>query len=300
MIKEKFRSKKEIILICSMLLVFVISLSISINADAAEKQLIKLEDGHAYLSYNIKDNPSGKNDCLRVDSYSDHFTIWLDEKYTWYWEDEIGYIPYRGYIDKTNFYLYLLSDGSKYIGVSAINDVGNEIFHSIFKYIPGEEYYAYYDEPPRRRPGKFVKALDVTKLLKGSISGMGSTSYPVKVSGNTITIKFNTGITSSGIYDFNVNYRPSGNKLKATEDKYKLTLKNKSNGSKSKTFKVLKKFKTYKKVGSKKVSYTTKVGEKLKVVKICPKSKNAYVLLKRTSGKTGWVNFKKLSYKNVK
>jgi len=277
-----FKSNKAITLICSMLLVFMMSLAIGINADAAQKQLIKLSSGKEYTSYDITGD--GKKDNLYMSNSSYKLTIDInDENYVLYWEDFIDNY-YDGCVYKTNFYLYSLSNGSRYLGINVIGMYDDQMFNSIYKYTPGE----------------LIRSLDATKILNGPIAGMGSTSYPVKVSGNTITIKFNTGITSSGIYDFNVNYRPSGNKLKATEDKYKLTLKNKSNGSKSKTFKALKKFKTYKKVGSKKVSYTTKVGEKLKVVKICPKSKNAYVLLKRTSGKTGWVNFKKLSYKNVK
>jgi len=269
--KVNLKNNKAITLICSMLLVFMMSLAIGINADAAQKQSVKLPIFSSTTSYDL--DGDGSKDSLYISStmYGGVVSInrgYYDESYIINWGKSI--VAWE-----TDFYLYTLSNGNRYIGAYATGEYDEQLVHVIYRYTPGS----------------LVKSLDVDRSLTNSLRGMEYTSEQVKVSGNTITVKYDTGLTATARYKFNVKYKPSSNKLKPTDTKYKVTVTK----SGSKSFKVLKKFKTYKKVGSKKVSYTTKVGEKLKVVKICPKSKNAYVLLKRTSGKTGWVNFKKLS-----
>lgn len=268
------KSKKSIIIL-SMLTMFIVPLLVGMRSNAAQSSIIELKDGKTYKSYDITGDAVPDKIFIKASSTTLSIRI-NDVPYNWNWADEIDNFSNdmysHIYVYKTRIYLYSLSNGNKYLDISTKGDTDDKTFHTIYKYTSGN----------------FTKALDVKKTFIGAMAGMGHDATPLKINGNTITMKYSTGVTASANYDFNVRYKATGNKFKPIDKKYKITKFIKAYGVK--TIRVLKSFKIYKQAGGKKVAFKTKPGEKLKALQICPKGRKAYVLLQRSNKKKGWVN----------
>lgn len=110
----------------------------------------------------------------------------------------------------------------------------------------------------------------------------------VKVSGNTIKTEVKAQFHTTGIVKFDMNLKYKDGKFKRTSStfapKYKsMSMKNKWT---AKT-----KIKVYKKAGSKKVAYTLKKGNVIKINKIIYKNNKVYFQVKNNNGKgkTGYI-----------
>lgn len=107
-----------------------------------------------------------------------------------------------------------------------------------------------------------------------------------KVSGNTI--KFSTMaqffVTGSIRYDINITYKDG--KFKRTSNAF--ALKYKTMGRKNK-WTANRKIKVYKKAGSKKLAYTLKKGNVVKLNKVVYKGNKVYFQVKKSNGKIGYI-----------
>lgn len=108
----------------------------------------------------------------------------------------------------------------------------------------------------------------------------------VKVSGNTLKTSVQAQFFTTGKiqYDMNLNYK--NGKFIITSNKF--TPKYKEMCRKNK-WTAEKKIKVYKKAGSKKVAYTLKKGNVIKINKIIYKSNKIYFQVKNSKGKTGYI-----------
>ena len=108
----------------------------------------------------------------------------------------------------------------------------------------------------------------------------------VKVSGNTLKTNVRAQFYTTGSiqYDMNLNYK--NGKFVRTSNKF--TPKYKKMSRKNK-WTAEKKIKVYKKAGSKKVAYTLKKGNVIKLNKIIYKSNKIYFQVKNSKGKTGYI-----------
>lgn len=196
-----------------------------------------------------------------------------DETYLWRWNDYYSFfhesitLPYR-----TNVHLYVLKNGTSYIGISTKGIYDTNSFHVLYKYTPGV----------------LIEYLDVNDFFIGGMAGLGHWSEPLKVNDNIIVMKYYTGITNGGCYDFNVRYKLEGRKLKPLDKNCKITGVLKPYNSK--VIEVLKPFKIYTQPGGKKVAFTTTLGEQLKPLRLCSKGKKAYILLEGNHKRRGWAN----------
>ena len=256
-----------------LLVLVAVPLLFSVEADAAKSRLVQLKPGQANRSFDI--TKDGKKDELLVQTEAEKLHLWVnDELYTWNWRDYPEVFPIYDYVVqyKTQVHLYQLKNGKIFLGVSSTGDYDTNGFHMLYRY----------------KSGEFIPVLNVNKVFAGDLAGMGHTATPKKVQKNTIIMKYSTGITSSAIYEFQVTYKPSGNKLKTTGSNYKITKVIQAYNKKK--LKVATPFKLYKKAGGKKTSYTAKAGDLLKPLQFRVKGKNAYILLENSRKQKGWVN----------
>lgn len=260
----------------SLLMLFAITFFSSIRTEAASSKIIPLKSSKVYSSYDI--TADGKKDNLSIKIKNYGLKVYINgDMYEWLWDEYSDMLPGYDYFTpafKTSVHLYILNNKNVFIGISATGNYGTNGFHILYKY----------------QSEVLVPVLDVNKLFVGELSGQGYTAKPSKINGNVMTMKCSTGITSGGIYEYNTRYKLSGSKLKPIDSKYKITKTIVSSGVKKLT--VLKPFKIYKQPGSKKVAFTTKPGEKLKPIQICPKGKKAYILVEGNNKRRGWTNMR--------
>lgn len=108
----------------------------------------------------------------------------------------------------------------------------------------------------------------------------------VSVSGNTIKTKVTAQFYTTGMVGFNMNIAYKKGKLKRTASTFRI----KYEGRKNK-WTAARKIKVYKKAGSKKVAYTLKNGNTVKLEKVIYKNNKVYFQVKRNKGniKTGYI-----------
>lgn len=259
--------------VLSLLFLMEVPLFFSVNAQAAKSKLVKLNPSRIYQPCDI--TKDGKKDEFLVLTESEELHLLInDEVYSWNWRDypEVFPIYDEVFTYKTEVHLYQLQNGKIFIGISATGDYDTNGFHMLYRYQSGE----------------LIPVLNVNKLFVGDLAGMGHTAKPLKIQKNTIVMKYNTGITSSAIYEFQVKYKPSGNKLKSTDNTYKITKVTQAYNKKK--LKAAKSFKVYKKAGGKKAAFTAKAGDLLKPLRVCTKGKKSYLLLENSRKQKGWVN----------
>lgn len=109
-----------------------------------------------------------------------------------------------------------------------------------------------------------------------------------KISGNTIKTNVQAQFYTTGIVKFNINVSYKDGKFMRTSNKY---VPNYKEMNKKNKWTVNRKIKVYKKAGSKKLAYTLKKGNIVKINKIIYKNNKVYfqVKNKQGKGKTGYI-----------
>lgn len=107
-----------------------------------------------------------------------------------------------------------------------------------------------------------------------------------KVSGNTIKISVMAQFFVTGSVRFDMNFTYKDGKFKRTSNTF--ALKYKTMGRKNK-WTANRKIKVYKKAGSKKLAYTLKKGNVVKLNKVVYKGNKVYFQVKKSNGKTGYI-----------
>lgn len=118
----------------------------------------------------------------------------------------------------------------------------------------------------------------------------------VKISGNKLKLEvYSQFYTTAGVrYNMSISYKDGV--FKRTSNTFTLDYKKMNRKNK---WTVARKIKVYKKAGSKKVAYTLKKKDVVKINKVILKKNKVYMQVKKSNGKTGYIRAaKKLPYDN--
>lgn len=107
-----------------------------------------------------------------------------------------------------------------------------------------------------------------------------------KVSGNTIKISVMAQFFVPGSVRFDMNFTYKDGKFKRTSNTFALKYKTMARKNK---WTANRKIKVYKKAGSKKLAYTLKKGNVVKLNKVVYKGNKVYFQVKKSNGKTGYI-----------
>lgn len=108
----------------------------------------------------------------------------------------------------------------------------------------------------------------------------------VKVSGNTLKMSVYAQFYTTGSVWYNMNISYKDGVFKRTSSKFDPNYKEMSRKNK---WTAARKIKVYKNVGSKKIAYTLKKGNVVKLNKIICKNNKVYFQVKKSNGKTGYI-----------
>lgn len=107
-----------------------------------------------------------------------------------------------------------------------------------------------------------------------------------KVSGNTVKISVMAQFFVTGSVRFEMNFTYKDGKFKRTSNTFALKYKTMARKNK---WTANRKIKVYKKAGSKKLAYTLKKGNVVKLNKVVYKGNKVYFQVKKSNGKTGYI-----------